>query len=82
MLCWARAPKPICNRWRQMSRPAVSAPVIQVTDVLQFDQLQRLADVAMAQFGRIDILVNNAGGFPPKPVAQYHGQGVRVSVSL
>jgi 7-alpha-hydroxysteroid dehydrogenase len=43
--------------------------VVQVTDVLQFDQLQRLADVAMAQFGRIDILVNNAGGFPPKPVA-------------
>jgi 7-alpha-hydroxysteroid dehydrogenase len=41
--------------------------VIQVTDVLQFDQLQRLADVAMAEFGRIDILVNNAGGFPPKP---------------
>lgn len=43
--------------------------VVQVTDVLQFDQLQRLADVAMAEYGRIDIVVNNAGGFPPKPVA-------------
>lgn len=40
------------------------------TDVLDFEQLQRLADSAMAEFGRIDILVNNAGGFPPKPVSQ------------
>lgn len=40
------------------------------TDVLDFDQLQNLADRAMAEFGRIDILVNNAGGFPPKPVSQ------------
>jgi 7-alpha-hydroxysteroid dehydrogenase len=36
------------------------------TDVLQFEQLQALADAALAEFGRIDILVNNAGGFPPK----------------
>jgi len=41
-----------------------------VTDVLDFQQLQNLADRAMAEFGRIDILVNNAGGFPPKPVLQ------------
>jgi 7-alpha-hydroxysteroid dehydrogenase len=40
------------------------------TDVLDFEQLQNLADRAMAEFGRIDILVNNAGGFPPKPVLQ------------
>lgn len=40
------------------------------TDVMDFEQLQRLADSAMSEFGRIDILVNNAGGFPPKPVAQ------------
>ncbi|MEH6569860.1 MAG: SDR family NAD(P)-dependent oxidoreductase, partial [Halioglobus sp.] len=40
------------------------------TDVLDFAQLQNLADRAMAEFGRIDLLVNNAGGFPPKPVAQ------------
>ena len=40
------------------------------TDVLDFSQLQNLADRTMAEFGRIDILVNNAGGFPPKPVSQ------------
>lgn len=39
------------------------------TDVLDFQQLQNLADSALAEFGRVDILVNNAGGFPPKPVA-------------
>ena len=37
------------------------------TDVLDFAQLQQLADRAQDAFGRIDILVNNAGGFPPKP---------------
>jgi 7-alpha-hydroxysteroid dehydrogenase len=49
-----------------LGRRAVVVP----TDVLDFGQLQNLADRAMAEFGRIDILVNNAGGFPPKPVAQ------------
>lgn len=40
------------------------------TDVMDFDQLQNLADRTMQEFGRIDILVNNAGGFPPKPVSK------------
>jgi 7-alpha-hydroxysteroid dehydrogenase len=39
------------------------------TDVMEFEQLQQLADRAIAEFGRIDILVNNAGGFPPKPAS-------------
>jgi 7-alpha-hydroxysteroid dehydrogenase len=47
-----------------------SQALVVPTDVLQFDQLQALADAAMTQFGRIDVLVNNAGGFPPKPVSQ------------
>ena len=40
------------------------------TDVMDYAQLQQLADAAMETFGRIDILVNNAGGFPPKPMLQ------------
>jgi len=47
-----------------------SEALVVPTDVLDFDQLQRLADSAVGHFGRVDILVNNAGGFPPKPVAQ------------
>jgi 7-alpha-hydroxysteroid dehydrogenase len=40
-----------------------------VTDVMEFDQLQVLAEKTIAEFGRIDILVNNAGGAPPKPMS-------------
>lgn len=40
------------------------------TDVMDYAQLQNLAERAMDEFGRIDILVNNAGGFPPKPALQ------------
>lgn len=40
------------------------------TDVMEEEQLQRLADKTMAEFGRLDILVNNAGGFAPKPALQ------------
>ena len=50
---------------RDMGQKALVVP----TDVLVFEQLQNLADRAMAEFGRIDILVNNAGGFPPRPAA-------------
>lgn len=50
---------------RALGRHALVVP----TDVLDFSQLQNLADLALKEFGRIDILVNNAGGFPPKPVA-------------
>lgn len=49
-----------------LGRKALVVP----TDVLDYAQLQNLADRAMEAFGRIDLLVNNAGGFPPKPVAQ------------
>lgn len=49
-----------------LGRRALTVP----TDVLDYAQLQNLADRAMAEFGRIDILVNNAGGFPPKPALQ------------
>jgi len=49
-----------------LGRRALAVP----TDVLDYAQLQVLADKAMAEFGRIDILVNNAGGFPPKPALQ------------
>jgi 7-alpha-hydroxysteroid dehydrogenase len=46
-----------------------SRALVVPTDVLDFGQLQQLADAAMAGFGRIDVLVNNAGGSPPRPVA-------------
>ena len=47
-----------------------SRALVVPTDVMDAEQLERLASRAMEEFGRIDILVNNAGGFPPKPVSQ------------
>ena len=36
-------------------------------DVNERAQLERLAERAWQEYGRIDVLVNNAGGAPPKP---------------
>ena len=41
--------------------------LVQETDVTDLDQLQALADKALAAFGRIDAWVNNAGGFVTDP---------------
>jgi 7-alpha-hydroxysteroid dehydrogenase len=35
-------------------------------DVTDPEQLERLVEAALAEFGRIDVLVNNAGGWPPR----------------
>lgn len=58
--------KQVAKSVEAFGRRAVVVP----TNVLEYDQLQNLADAAISTFGKIDILVNNAGGFPPKPVAQ------------
>lgn len=44
--------------------------LVQATDVTQFDQVQALAQAALARFGRIDVLVNNAGIMPLAPIAK------------
>jgi 7-alpha-hydroxysteroid dehydrogenase len=48
---------------RALGRRALPVP----TDVTRTDDLARLVDATMAEFGRIDVLVNNAGGTPPVP---------------
>ena len=48
---------------RELGRRAL----VQVTDVNEPAQLERLAERASRELGRVDILVNNAGGFPPRP---------------
>lgn len=56
----------VATEVRALGRRALVVP----TDVLDFEQLQPLADAAIAEFGRLDILVNNAGGSPPQPVSK------------
>ena len=51
---------------RDRGRRAFAVP----TDVTQSDQLARLVDATIDEFGRLDILVNNAGGWMPRPFLQ------------
>src|SRR5881296_1445847 len=39
-----------------------------VADMSQRDDVQRLAQAALEEFGRIDILINNAGTNVPQPI--------------
>ena len=38
------------------------------TDVTRYLEVQRLADIAMQNYGRIDVLINNAGLMPQSPL--------------
>ncbi|MFE4243659.1 SDR family oxidoreductase [Peribacillus butanolivorans] len=41
-----------------------------VTDVSSHEQMEKLADYALKEFGKIDVMVNNAGVMPLSPVHQ------------
>jgi 7-alpha-hydroxysteroid dehydrogenase len=67
--CAARTPEQIEDTAEQVrghGRRAIAVPC----DVMQPDQLERLVEQTLAEFGRIDVLVNNAGGSPPKPALE------------
>jgi 7-alpha-hydroxysteroid dehydrogenase len=52
----------VAERVEETGRRALVVP----TDVTELDQLERLTDAAVAEFGRLDIAVNNAGGAMPR----------------
>ena len=39
-----------------------------VTDVTQHDQVKKLVDTAVKEFGRVDVMLNNAGTMPQSPL--------------
>lgn len=69
VVCAARSAEQIdavADRIRGLGRRALAVPC----DVTRTEDLDRLAERALAEMGRIDVLVNNAGGTPPTPVLQ------------
>jgi NADP-dependent 3-hydroxy acid dehydrogenase YdfG len=42
--------------------------LVVATDVTQSDQVKRLVDSAVREFGRIDVMINNAGLMPQAPL--------------
>jgi 7-alpha-hydroxysteroid dehydrogenase len=56
----------IAEEVRALGRRALVVP----TDVMVTEELERLVDATVAEFGRIDVLVNNAGGTMPAPALQ------------
>ena len=66
---------------RDRGRRALCVP----TDVLQTEQLERLVEATLDEFGRIDILVNNAGGTGPRAALEtserYFERALRLNVT-
>ncbi len=66
---------------RDRGRRALCVP----TDVMQTEQLDRLVEATLEEFGRVDILVNNAGGTGPRPALQtserYFETALRLNVT-
>jgi 7-alpha-hydroxysteroid dehydrogenase len=51
----------VAEEVRALGRRALAV----ATDVTRGEELDRLLERALAEFGRLDVLVNNAGGYPP-----------------
>jgi 7-alpha-hydroxysteroid dehydrogenase len=56
----------IAEEVRSLGRRALAVP----NDVMVTEDLERLVDATVAEFGRVDVLVNNAGGTMPAPALQ------------
>jgi 7-alpha-hydroxysteroid dehydrogenase len=65
VVCAARTPEQIEETAAKAQASGVRALAVPC-DVTERDQLERLVETTLAEFGRIDILVNNAGGWAPR----------------
>src|SRR4051794_112288 len=65
----ARSAGPLQTLVAELSRSGAAALPIP-TDLRNIDDIQRLARLALAQFGHIDALIHNAGIGGDRPIAQ------------
>ncbi|MEP0940891.1 MAG: SDR family oxidoreductase [Rhizobiaceae bacterium] len=56
-----------CEETAEMVRKAGQQALITMGDMSSADDVQRIAETALARFGRVDILINNAARRPHKP---------------
>ncbi len=56
-----------CEETAKLIQQAGQDSIIAMGDMSNFDDVQRVSDTALTEFGRIDILVNNAARRPHKP---------------
>jgi 7-alpha-hydroxysteroid dehydrogenase len=56
----------VADEVRALGRRALAVP----TDVTRTEDLERLVEATLAEFGKVDVLVNNAGGTPPRPAME------------
>jgi NAD(P)-dependent dehydrogenase (short-subunit alcohol dehydrogenase family) len=68
----ARSAGPLATLAAELSRSGAAALPIP-TDLRSPDEIQRLARLALAHFGRIDALIHNAGIGGDRPIAQMDG---------
>src|SRR5215213_1609540 len=65
----ARSAGPLATLAAELSR--AGAPALPIpTDLRSLDEIERLARVALAQFGHIDALIHNAGIGGDRPIGQ------------
>jgi len=71
----ARSAGPLAALAAELSR--AGAPALPIpTDLCSRDEIERLARLALAQFGHIDALIHNAGIGGDRPIAQVQGDTV------
>tara|TARA_B110000285_G_C15129273_1_gene622388 strand:+ start:1147 stop:1926 length:780 start_codon:yes stop_codon:yes gene_type:complete len=75
----ARTPRDGAELVNELSGRGGEARFI-ATDVIRSDQVEKMVDYAMSEFGRLDFAFNNAGIFAPEPPLHEHEEDLWDSV--
>ncbi|MDO4620382.1 MAG: glucose 1-dehydrogenase [Lachnospiraceae bacterium] len=74
---------PETDRWiEKMNESSESRACMVITDVSKEEQIDRLFDTALAEFGQVDIVVNNAGIWPSAYVREMQADAFRRTLDI